>query len=89
MKVWAANVTGQVEAVVGPYKLYDSSFHSLQGTQWLADEVSYLFLCYRWPFFPISWLSKWLKNMILRVSWLKKFCLKKQQQQSLVCLNSC
>ncbi|KAG1936341.1 sentrin-specific protease [Pimephales promelas] len=39
MKVWAANVTGQVEAVVGPYKLYDSSFHSLQGTQWLADEV--------------------------------------------------
>ncbi|KAG1924860.1 gypsy retrotransposon integrase-like protein [Pimephales promelas] len=39
VKVWAANVTGQVEAVVGPYKLYDSSFHSLQGTQWLADEV--------------------------------------------------
>ncbi|XP_077078681.1 sentrin-specific protease 1-like [Siphateles boraxobius] len=39
MKVWAANVTGQVEAVVGPYKLYDSSFHSLQGAEWLADEV--------------------------------------------------
>ncbi|XP_077062106.1 sentrin-specific protease 1-like isoform X1 [Siphateles boraxobius] len=39
MKVWAANVTGQVEAVVGPYKLYDSSFHSLQGAEWLSDEV--------------------------------------------------
>ncbi|XP_058653261.1 uncharacterized protein LOC131552995 [Onychostoma macrolepis] len=39
MKVWAANISGQVEAVVGPYKLYDSSFYSLQGTEWLSDEV--------------------------------------------------
>ncbi|XP_051949318.1 uncharacterized protein LOC127620216 isoform X2 [Xyrauchen texanus] len=45
MKVWAANVTGQVEAVVGPYKLYDSSFHSLQGTEWLSDENHIHQLC--------------------------------------------
>ena len=62
MKVWAANVTGQVEAVVGQYKLYNSSFHSLQGTEWLSDEVSYLFLCYGWPFFTIGQLSKLLVN---------------------------
>ncbi len=61
MKVWAANISGQVEAVVGPYKLYDSSFYSLQGTEWLSDEVRlelwiffFFFLCYG--------LLKWLIN---------------------------
>ncbi|KAL1268599.1 hypothetical protein QQF64_033962 [Cirrhinus molitorella] len=39
MKVWAASISGQVEAVVGPYKLYDSSYHTLQGTEWVSDEV--------------------------------------------------
>ncbi len=38
MKVWVANISGQVEAVVGPYKLYDF-FYTLQGTEWLTDEV--------------------------------------------------
>lgn len=37
--LWAAEDHGQVEAVVGPYKLYDSSIRTLHGTEWLAGEV--------------------------------------------------
>ncbi|XP_048861185.1 uncharacterized protein LOC125728154 isoform X2 [Brienomyrus brachyistius] len=39
MMLWAAKDTGRVEAVVGPYKLYDHSFRTLQGNEWLSDEV--------------------------------------------------
>lgn len=38
--LWAAKDTGRVEAVVGPYKLYDSSFRTLEESGWLSDEVS-------------------------------------------------
>ncbi|CAI5656457.1 unnamed protein product [Oreochromis niloticus] len=31
--------TGRLEAVVGPYKLFDSSFRTLQGSRWLSDEI--------------------------------------------------
>ncbi|XP_025766284.1 uncharacterized protein LOC109194491 isoform X1 [Oreochromis niloticus] len=37
--LWAAKDTGRVEAVVGPYKLYDSSFRTLEDSGWLSDEV--------------------------------------------------
>ncbi|XP_058239104.1 uncharacterized protein LOC131348300 [Hemibagrus wyckioides] len=36
---------GQVEAVVGPYKLFDSSFRMLQGKEWLSDEKPVHLLC--------------------------------------------
>ncbi|XP_057674761.1 uncharacterized protein LOC130922906 isoform X3 [Corythoichthys intestinalis] len=36
--LWAAEDQGKVEAVVGPYKLYDTSFHTLKGNGWLSDE---------------------------------------------------
>ncbi|XP_048854583.1 uncharacterized protein LOC125722465 [Brienomyrus brachyistius] len=39
MMLWAAKDTGRVEAVVGPNKLYDHSFRTLQGNEWLSDEV--------------------------------------------------
>lgn len=39
-KLWRATDDGLVEAVVGPYKLYDSSFTTLQGSQWVSDEVT-------------------------------------------------
>ncbi|XP_048123203.1 uncharacterized protein LOC125310096 isoform X2 [Alosa alosa] len=37
--MWAAEDQDQVEAVVGPYTLYDSSFRTLHGNEWLSDEV--------------------------------------------------
>lgn len=42
-KLWAAEDDGRVEAVVGPYKLHDTSIRTLKGTKWLADEVSVLY----------------------------------------------
>ncbi|XP_049333179.1 gypsy retrotransposon integrase-like protein 1 [Astyanax mexicanus] len=39
MRLWSSKDNNQVEAVAGPYKLYDSSFRTLQGTEWVADEV--------------------------------------------------
>lgn len=68
MKVWAAKVTSQVEAVVGPYKLYDTSFHSLRGTEWLSDEVRLklkkkVFILMLWVAVVLfGCLSKWLIN---------------------------
>ncbi|XP_048853068.1 uncharacterized protein LOC125721122 isoform X2 [Brienomyrus brachyistius] len=41
MMLWAAKDTGRVEAVVGPYKLYDHSFRTLQGNEWLSDEMKF------------------------------------------------
>ncbi len=38
-KRWSSKDTGQVEAVVGPYKIYDTSFRTLSGHGWLSDEV--------------------------------------------------
>ncbi|XP_057710231.1 uncharacterized protein LOC130928046 isoform X4 [Corythoichthys intestinalis] len=38
-QLWSKKDSGQVEAVVGPYKLHDSSFRSLHGNNWLADEI--------------------------------------------------
>ncbi|XP_025761798.1 uncharacterized protein LOC109201289 [Oreochromis niloticus] len=38
-RLWAAKDTGRLESVVGPYKLFDSSFRTLQGSRWLSDEV--------------------------------------------------
>lgn len=38
-KLWSSKDTGQVEAVVGPYKIYDTSFRTLSGHGWLSDEV--------------------------------------------------
>ncbi|CAL9699211.1 unnamed protein product [Knipowitschia caucasica] len=37
--LWASEDKGHVQAVVGPYKLYDTSFRTLEGTNWLSDEV--------------------------------------------------
>ncbi|CAH2329326.1 Hypothetical predicted protein [Pelobates cultripes] len=37
--LWEAEDDGSVEAVVGPYKLYVSSFRTLHGNNWLVDEV--------------------------------------------------
>ncbi|CAH2283751.1 gypsy retrotransposon integrase 1, partial [Pelobates cultripes] len=37
--LWEAEDDGSVEAVVGPYKLYVSSFRTLHGNKWLVDEV--------------------------------------------------
>lgn len=42
-RLWAARDDGRVEAVIGPYKLYDTSFRSLQGTKWVSDEVRAIF----------------------------------------------
>ncbi|XP_039462869.1 uncharacterized protein LOC120436250 isoform X1 [Oreochromis aureus] len=38
-RLWAAKDTGRLESVVGSYKLFDSSFRTLQGSRWLSDEV--------------------------------------------------
>lgn len=38
-KLWSSKDTGQVEAVVGPYKMYDTSFKTLSGHGWLSDEI--------------------------------------------------
>ncbi|KAF1382278.1 hypothetical protein PFLUV_G00142060 [Perca fluviatilis] len=38
-KLWSSKDTGQVEAVVGPYKIYDTSFRTLSGHGWLSDEI--------------------------------------------------
>ncbi|KAM8967036.1 uncharacterized protein RCH25_025715 [Pelodytes ibericus] len=37
--LWSAEDDNSVAAVVGPYNLYVSSFHTLRGTQWLVDEI--------------------------------------------------
>ncbi|XP_049333768.1 uncharacterized protein LOC111196181 isoform X2 [Astyanax mexicanus] len=39
LRLWSSKDLGRVEAVVGPYKLYSSSFRTLQVDGWLADEV--------------------------------------------------
>lgn len=44
-KLWSSKDTRQVEAVVGPYKLYVRSFRALSGKGWLSDEVK-VRLCY-------------------------------------------
>ncbi|XP_026015157.1 sentrin-specific protease-like [Astatotilapia calliptera] len=38
-RLWRAKDTGRLESVVGPYKLFDSSLRTLQGSRWLSDEV--------------------------------------------------
>ncbi|XP_028435576.1 uncharacterized protein LOC114556739 isoform X1 [Perca flavescens] len=38
-KLWSSKDTGQVEAVVGPYKIYDASLRTLSGHGWLSDEI--------------------------------------------------
>ncbi|KAL4006079.1 hypothetical protein ACER0C_005792 [Sarotherodon galilaeus] len=57
--LWAAKDTGRVEAVVGPYKLYDSSFHTLENSGWLSDEVidAYLHCLIRKQKEPVYQLS--------------------------------
>nr|XP_033494403.1 sentrin-specific protease 1-like isoform X1 [Epinephelus lanceolatus]XP_033494404.1 sentrin-specific protease 1-like isoform X1 [Epinephelus lanceolatus]XP_033494405.1 sentrin-specific protease 1-like isoform X1 [Epinephelus lanceolatus] len=44
LQIWSEEAVIRVEAVVGPYKLYDSSLKTLKGMNWLSDEVidSYL-----------------------------------------------
>ncbi|KAG9278051.1 hypothetical protein AMEX_G5844 [Astyanax mexicanus] len=39
LRLWSSKDLGRVEAVVGPYKLYSSSFRMLQVDGWLAYEV--------------------------------------------------
>uniref|UniRef100_A0AAZ1XXP0 Integrase catalytic domain-containing protein n=1 Tax=Oreochromis aureus TaxID=47969 RepID=A0AAZ1XXP0_OREAU len=57
--LWAAKDTGRVEAVVGPYKLYDSSFRTLEDSGWLSDEVidAYLHCLIRKQKEPVYQLS--------------------------------
>lgn len=38
-KLRSSKDSGQVEVIVGPYKLYDTSFRTLYGNGWLSDEV--------------------------------------------------
>ncbi len=38
-QIWSDKAVDRVEAVVGPYKLYNSSLKTLQGSNWLSDEV--------------------------------------------------
>ncbi|RXN01038.1 putative nuclease HARBI1 [Acipenser ruthenus] len=38
-QLWAQKAVGQIEAVVGPYKLYDTSFETLKESVWLTDEI--------------------------------------------------
>ncbi|XP_050972164.1 sentrin-specific protease 5-like [Labeo rohita] len=44
LEIWAKEETNEVEAVVGPFKLFHSSIKSLHGNNWLSDEIidSYL-----------------------------------------------
>ncbi|XP_014834308.1 PREDICTED: uncharacterized protein LOC106911992 isoform X3 [Poecilia mexicana] len=46
VQLWSLKDSGQVEALVGPYKLYDTSFRTLCGHGWLSDEVidAYLYV---------------------------------------------
>ncbi|XP_063297875.1 uncharacterized protein LOC134586336 [Pelobates fuscus] len=37
--LWSAEDDGLMEAIVGQFKLYKSSFKTLHGTEWLVDEV--------------------------------------------------
>ena len=37
--LWAAEDHGQVEAVAGPYQIFDASFRTLHESNWLADDV--------------------------------------------------
>ncbi|MGH0129609.1 UNVERIFIED_CONTAM: hypothetical protein FKN15_034486 [Acipenser sinensis] len=37
-QLWSQKAIGQIEAVVGPYKLYDTSFETLKESVWLTDE---------------------------------------------------
>ncbi|KAK1129324.1 hypothetical protein AOXY_G38532 [Acipenser oxyrinchus oxyrinchus] len=39
VQLWSQKAVGQIEAVVGPYKLYDTSFETLKESAWLSDEV--------------------------------------------------
>nr|XP_054593810.1 uncharacterized protein LOC129160815 isoform X1 [Nothobranchius furzeri]XP_054593811.1 uncharacterized protein LOC129160815 isoform X1 [Nothobranchius furzeri] len=39
LKLWSLKDSGQIEALVGPYKLYDASFRTLCGHGWLSDEI--------------------------------------------------
>ncbi|CAI5679843.1 unnamed protein product [Oreochromis niloticus] len=57
--LWAAKDTGRVETVVGPYKLYDSSFRTLEDSGWLSDEVidAYLHCLIRKQKEPVYQLS--------------------------------
>jgi len=53
-KLWSSKDTGQVEALVGPYKIYDASFRTLSGHGWLSDEVKEIHVIYKF----ITWLGK-------------------------------
>ncbi|MGH0143568.1 UNVERIFIED_CONTAM: hypothetical protein FKN15_000342 [Acipenser sinensis] len=44
VQLWSQKAVGQIEAVVGPYKLYDTSFETLKESAWLSDEFAEQYL---------------------------------------------
>lgn len=86
--LWTSKDHGQVEAVVGPYKLYEHSFRILQGTEWLLDEVRkkkiLTLLCLKSGFVKALKVKIWFSKPVFVP--IPKFMSKRKHTWANVCL---
>ncbi|XP_051955409.1 uncharacterized protein LOC127624640 [Xyrauchen texanus] len=86
-KLWSSKDTGQVEAVVGPYKMYDTSFTTLSGHGWLSDEIidAYLHCIMKLAKMKLPTASTWICPVNVGGHWI--LVIVKMDEKSLLVLD--